>query len=217
MLSFIDLSVSALERSPSLLPWIQSWCLDSSVAPLAPEDWYVKGHGIVGGERDHHGVWIPSHAPGGQTLLWAPPPAAADAALEELLKARHKRTDTTHIVVIPRLMSPRWRRLLHKAADCCFTVKPGCSFWPSNMYEPLWVAIVLPFYRYSPWQLGRAPLLVEMGRKLHVLCSEREASAGHLLRKLCKLPRRLATVPPSVARGVLRMPRPVPLPSSSST
>ena len=85
MLSFIDLSVSALERSPSLLPWIQSWCLDSSVAPLAPEDWYVKGHGIVGGERDHHGVWIPSHAPGGQTLLWAPPPAAADAALEKLI------------------------------------------------------------------------------------------------------------------------------------
>jgi hypothetical protein len=75
------------------------------------------------------------------------------------------------------------------------------------MFEPLWIGIVLPFYRHSPWQLGRAPLMVELGRKLHRLCSEGEAAGGHLLRKLCKLPRRLASVPDGVARAVLRMPR----------
>jgi hypothetical protein len=32
---------------------------------------------------------MPKLKPG--TFLWAPPPAAADAALEELCKARHKR------------------------------------------------------------------------------------------------------------------------------
>jgi hypothetical protein len=149
--------------------------------------------------------------------LWAPSPAAADAALEELLKARHKRTDTFHIVVIPRLLTPRWRRLFHKAADCCFTVAPGASFWSSDMFEPLWVAVVLPYYRHSPWQLGRAPLMVDLGRKLHRLCSDREADARHLLCKLCKLPRRLATVSPGVARAVLRMPRPRPLSAGGST
>jgi hypothetical protein len=211
MLSFVDLGKSALDRSPTLLPWIQSWCLDSSVQPLSPEGWYEGGHGIIGGTRDKHSVWIPDHEPAGQTHLWAPSPAAADAALEELLKARHKRTDTFHVVVIPRLLTPRWRRLFHKAADCCFTVAPGSTFWPTDMFEPLWVAVILPYYRHSPWQLGRAPLMVDMGRKLHRLCSEREADAGHLLRKLCKLPRRLATVSPGVARTVLRMPRSRPL------
>ena len=216
MLSFVDLAKSALDRSPALLSWIQSWCLDSSVQPLTPEDWFLKGHGISGGARDHRGVWIPTHAPSGQTLLWAPPPAAADAALEELLKARHKRTDTTHIIVVPRLMTPRWRRLFHKVADCCFTVAPGADFWPSHMFEPLWVAVVLPFHRHSPWQLQRAPLMVELGRKLHRLCSNGEASGGHLLRKLCKLPRRLASVSSVVARGVLHMPRPVDISPSCS-
>ena len=109
------------------------------------------------------------------------------------------------------IMTPRWRRLFHKAAVCCFTVAPGASFWSSDMYEPLWVAVVLPYYKHSLWQLGRAPLMVDMGRKLHRLFLECEAAAGHLLCKLCKLPRRLATVSPGVARTVLRMPRSRPL------
>lgn len=207
MLSFVDLAKSAVERCPHLLPWIQSWCPQSSITPLSPEGWYERGHGVTGGSKDKRGVWIPSHEPAGQTHLWTPPPAAADAALEELLKARHKRTDTTHIVVIPRLFTPRWRRLFHKVVDVSFTVAPGPDYWPTDMFEPLWIGIVLPFYRHSPWQLGRAPLMVELGRKLHRLCSEGEAAGGHLLRKLCKLPRRLASVPDGVARAVLRMPR----------
>jgi hypothetical protein len=40
MLSFVELGKSAVERSPALLPWIQSWCLDSSIQPLTPEEWY---------------------------------------------------------------------------------------------------------------------------------------------------------------------------------
>jgi hypothetical protein len=85
------------------------------------------------------------------------------------------------------------------------------------MFEPLWVAVVLPYYRHSPWQLGRAPLMVDLGRKLHRLCSDREADARHLLCKLCKLPRRMATVSQGVARAVLRMPRPRPLSAGGST
>lgn len=206
MLSFVDLAKSAFERSPKLLDWIQSWCLDSGIQPLKPEDWFERGHGIVGGKKDRRGVWIPEHEPSGQTHLWAPPPAAADAALEQLLLARHKRTDTYHIIAIPRLFIPRWRRLFHKVVDVNFSIPPGCDFWPSNMFEPLWIGIVLPFYRHSPWQLGRAPLLVDLGRDLHSMCQEGGSSAGHLLRKLCKLPRRLAKLSPSVARAVLRMP-----------
>jgi hypothetical protein len=50
-------------------------------------------------------------------FLWSPPPAVADVAWEELLKARHKRTDTFHVLLVPRIMNPRWRRLFHKRSD----------------------------------------------------------------------------------------------------
>ena len=206
MLSFVNLAKSAFHRSPKLLDWIQSWCLDSNIKPLEPEDWFERGHGIVGGKKDRRGVWIPDHEPSGQTHMWAPPPAAVDAALEQLAMSRHKCMDTCHIVVIPRLFVPRRRRFFHTVVGVNFSVPPGRHFWPTNMFEPLWISIVLPFYRQSPWQLGRAPLLVDMGRDLHRMCSEGEPSAGNLLRKLCKLPRRLAKLPPSVARAVLRMP-----------
>jgi hypothetical protein len=69
MLSFVDLGKSPLERSPCLLVWIQSWYLDASAEPLSPEDWFERGHGITGGQRDKHNVWIPTHEPSGRTHL----------------------------------------------------------------------------------------------------------------------------------------------------
>ena len=135
------------------------------------------------------------------------PPCIADAALEELLKARHKRTDIFHVVAIPRLMTPCWRRLFNKAVDFSFVVPTGCSFWPDSMFEPLWVGIVLLFIPHRPWSLKRAPLLVELGRDMRCLLATCEEDAGHLLCKLLKLPKRLTCVSEGVARGVLHMPR----------
>lgn len=207
MLSFFDLNKSAFERYLPLLWWIRSWCPDNRIAPLTPEEWFEKGHGIVGGHLDKKGVWMPDHEPSGKVHLWAPPPAIADAMLEQLLMARHKRTDTTHIVIIPRLFGPRWRRLFHKACDVTFVVPPGASFWPTDMYEPLWIGVLFPFIPHRPWCLKRAPLMVEMGWKLRQVCKESDFLAGHILRKLFKLTRRLATLPESVACGLLHVPR----------
>ena len=133
---------------------------------------------------------------------------SADAALEELLKARHKRTDTFHVVLIPRIMTPRWRRLFNKAVDFSFIVSPGSPSWPASMFEPVWVGIVLPFIKHRPWCLKRAPLLVEMGGRLRGLLETGEADAGNLLRKLLLLPRRLDSLPFRVACGVLHLPGP---------
>jgi hypothetical protein len=113
MLSFINLGCSAVDRHPPLLEWVRGWTGVLSLKPLTPEGWFVEGHGIVGGSLDHNGVWIPTYGKGGKVFLWSPPPAIADVALEELLKARHKRTDMVHVLLIPRLMTPRWRRLFH--------------------------------------------------------------------------------------------------------
>lgn len=215
MLSFVDLGKSAVDRHPKLLEWIRSWADDPTLIkrrgkldPLTPEGWFEEGHGIAGGDKDSHGIWIPKHEPGGNVKLWTPPPAAADAALEELLKARHKRTDTFHIVAIPRLMAPWWRRLFNKACDFTVVISPNVSFWPAEMYEPLWLGVVLPFTHHRPWSFKRAPLLVEMGITLRGLLQNSEGDAGPLLRKLLQLPRRVASMPASVVSGVLHMPSP---------
>ena len=97
-------------------------------------------------------------------FLWTPPPSVADLALEELLKSRHKRTDLFHVIVLPRLMAPRWRHLFLKVCDFTFVASPGLPFWPTDMFEPLWVGIILPFAHCRPWSLKRASLLVEMER-----------------------------------------------------
>jgi hypothetical protein len=180
MLSFVDLAKTAIERSPSLLAWIRSWTMQDKLEPLTPEQWFVEGHGITGGYHDSHGVWMPTHECSGNMHLWAPQPAVADAMLEELLKARHKRTDTYHVIVVPRLMSPRWRHLFHKVSDLHFVVPAGSDYWPSDMFEPLWKGIVLPFVPYRPWQLKRALLLVELAGKLCQVCKDSDVSTMYI-------------------------------------
>ena len=154
MLTFVDLARGGVDRHPELLDWIRTWTQSPLLVPLTPEGWFEEGHGITGGEMDSRGVWIPRHCTKGRIYLWSPAPAIADAALEELLKSRHKRMDLTHIVVIPRLMTPRWRRLFNKVCDFTFVVSPGAAFWPSHMYEPNLDAM-----------LGKPPLTIRSHRR----------------------------------------------------
>ncbi|KAL3800497.1 hypothetical protein ACHAWO_000177 [Cyclotella atomus] len=64
--------------------------MKADLEPFTPEGWFERGHGITGGHKDSHGVWIPDHEGSGNLHLWAPQPAVEDAMLEQLLKARHK-------------------------------------------------------------------------------------------------------------------------------
>eukprot|EP00980_Cylindrotheca_fusiformis_P029790 scaffold23851_cov250-Cylindrotheca_fusiformis.AAC.1 len=95
MKSFVPLHLSAFERTPQLKPWVETWVGKSAVF-LTPDDWYVRGHDIVGGDyipadsaTGTAAFWKPIVEPG--VLVWSPPPAAANVALEELRKARIKR------------------------------------------------------------------------------------------------------------------------------
>ena len=47
----------------------------------------MEGHGIGGGNKNTEGVWIPSYDD--TCKLWAPAPAAAFYAMEELSRSRH--------------------------------------------------------------------------------------------------------------------------------
>jgi hypothetical protein len=108
MLTFVDFAHSGLDHHPPLLEWVRSWMGCPPLDPLIPEGRFEEGHGITGGELNGRGAWILVHCRKDQTFLWALPPAVANAAIEELLKSRHKRMNMVHVVLIPRLMMPRW-------------------------------------------------------------------------------------------------------------
>ena len=113
MLSYIDISITALERQPRLQKYLESWT-DDHLIWLTLEEWFKIGHGMWGGRPNADGICIPTHFNNGRIYVWTPPPSIADVALEEALKATHKRTDANHIFLIPRLCTTRWIQMFYK-------------------------------------------------------------------------------------------------------
>jgi hypothetical protein len=166
MLQFVPLHLPACDRCPALLPWIQDWWPTPPVVPLSPIDWFERGHGLSGGHRDSCGMWIP-HESSESWFLWAPAPAAAPTALQELGISRHKRPHLAHVFVCPRLFTQKWRKRLHTLADLVLELPAGRRpQWPSTMHEPILIALILPFSTVSPWQLRRSEPLLALGRRL---------------------------------------------------
>jgi hypothetical protein len=144
---------------------------------LEPEGWFTTGH------QDGN-------------FIWAPPPAAADVVVEQLGKARHKRPNNVHLVVVPRLMTGYWRRALSRESDGCFEIRVGFELWPMSEFEPLIVFVCLPFRSDCPSLLhtdSRLEALLGADSKLEALLGdlrskwvweEPAARSGHFLRKL---------------------------------
>jgi hypothetical protein len=215
MLAYIPLHLSAIDRQPSIKAWVRSWTGQPSLTPLAPEDWYGRGHGVVGGQYNQRGLWLPSES-NERWFLWTPPPSAASAALEELLISRHKRTHLNHVVIIPRLATATWRKKLYKVFDVVFEVPPGRrafwpadehepmivgltlrfvssppgrrAFWPADEHEPLIVGLTLRFVSSPPWQLRQSPLVLDLARNLHGVWEAEEGAERPFLCQLSHLP-----------------------------
>jgi hypothetical protein len=102
MLSFVPLYLNALDRQPSLLDWLRDWLQLPGLTPLMPDEWFDRGHGYQNGGKNKRGIWLPTEM-NESWLLWCPPPAAADVAVEELLLSRHKRTHINHVFMVQRL------------------------------------------------------------------------------------------------------------------
>jgi hypothetical protein len=163
IISFVPFHLSAVDRSPGIHDWVKSWA-DEEVILLKPEDWFERGHDLIGGEERADKFWIPKFQRG--CYLWVPPPAAANVALEEIRVARIKRQNSFHILIVPRLMTPEWLKQLHKVSDIVFILPLGSSAWTHNMYEPCYVGLTFPFLSVSPWQLRGTPKMYAVGRKL---------------------------------------------------
>lgn len=132
MLSFVPLHKSAIDVQPNLELWIRSWLpFGDKAIMLKPEDWFERGHDIAGYAPNEDGISMPVTKKG--TYIWAPPPAAADVAIQELRKARHKRQKSLHVFVCPRLMKPLWFKQVFKAADMIFDL----ATWTSLLVQGL--------------------------------------------------------------------------------
>jgi hypothetical protein len=203
MLSFVPLHQSAIERSPSLLHWLQEWIPQPNIVPLTPSDWFTRGHGTEGGTKSAGGAWWPTC--GSETLfLWTPAPGAAACALHQLALSRQKRPHLNHVFICPRLMTADWRKKLFKLADLVLELPPGCvPWWPSSMFEPLLLGLTLCFIVCNPWQLRNSPGVLDMGREVRRMWCSSEAYVGRLLRQLCELPDVLDALPEGVVREML--------------
>ena len=205
MTSHIPLARTALERSAPLLDWINSWFSDGGkheVEVLKPEGWFERGHDIIGDAANCDGRWIPKYQSG--NFIWAPAPAGAKFAAEQLRHARHKRLDSLHVFVCPRLMSHEWISHVRKSADLILEIKAGLTpFWPSDKHESLVIGIYLPFASQKPWQLKRSPMLVDLGSRLRVMWKEDPGSGRDILQQLLLFARSMGSLPVRDVRVLL--------------
>ena len=136
-------------------------------------------------------------------MIWSPPPAGAEFALRELRQARHKRQDSIHIFVCPRLMTHEWSSSISKVVDLLITVPVGPEYWSNEMHEPLRLGFCFPFVRVAPWQLKGCKAMVDMGRRLSSMWKDNTGTERHLLHKLCCFAWRMETMPLRQLRDVL--------------
>ena len=204
MLKYIPLHLNALERSPGLEDWLGSWAGDfrgREMEILAPEDWLERAHDFWGSRRNCDNMWIPAYKCG--SMVWVPPLGVARFAIEELRQARQERQASWHIFVVPRLMGPEWRRNVFKSADLMFEVPVGHPIWPTEMHEPLTIALFFPYLNRCPWELRRSKLMVEVGRQVQGLLKDDPPAARNILSELFKLAGRMDSMQIRELRRVL--------------
>ena len=204
MMNFIPIHQSAHERESSLLPWIRKWTGIRSLDILSPRDWLWRGQGLSDySETNTDGVHLPqdSNEP---VLLWMPPPCVADVAVEYLRKSYLKRPHITHIFVVPKLMSYRWRKYLLKVGHFSFYVDAGNGLhWPKSQHESLFVCITLPQLHCPPWTFHRSAKVLAMERKLREVQKSKERTECIILRKFWTFFRRVQSMSDDMVSKVL--------------
>jgi hypothetical protein len=132
-----------------IITWLKSWMGNDYQPPLFVSNWFSDGH--------LQGVHV-----------WAPPPAGALIALEEMAQAKLKRPfGIAHMFVCPCLLNfKEWRRRFNKEMDLWLIIEANSPLWPNSCCEPLVFGISFPLRTCRPRKLRRVPPVVELGRRL---------------------------------------------------
>jgi hypothetical protein len=169
MLSFIPLHLSALDRSPSIRDWVEEFA-GTEVEGGAPLRFLDHNH------------W-PDVLNFQATYVWTPPPSVGNVAAEYMAQAIHKRPNSAHIFICPRLMSACWQRIVRKTTDLFLTLPLGSNVWDVNQHEPLILAISFPLSKNRPWKHGGTPSCDHYAKILPGLFLEDHARSIVELRK----------------------------------
>ena len=189
--SAIPLHLTALQRSPGLRLWLDSW-LTGDFRVTQPSDWFHSAQQAE--EYDEPATTT--------NWVWDLPPAAAIHAIEELGYARLKRHETLRgIVLVPNLLRNEWFRRFSRVVDFYLTIPAGSiPEWPATMHESLTVGFYLPILRHQPWDWKRVPFLVPFGASMSKMYKQSDPSTRDHLRqfwasvtKAPSLPQRLVS------------------------
>ena len=147
MINFVPLNKTAFQWSDALRRWICDAWQGSGYKILSPEDWFCKGQGSG-------------------NCIWIPPPAAGEVVVDCLGKARLKRSSGMHVIIIPRLMTGRWRRHLTRGTDTYFKVDWGDEWNMNTQFEPVLIFVALPFLSHRPKLKEREKLVEQLQRSM---------------------------------------------------
>ena len=175
----------------------------NEVTPLTEIEWLKRGQGL--GEvlwKNVDGMEVPVRS-SDDTFLWAPAPAIADIALEYLRTSIHRRPESYHIFVCPKLMTYKWRKNLLKTCDLSFYVDTGVTYWPEGMHENLLIVIYLPLLHCHPWTYRGSRTILEVERHLRKVSDSKGRTQGSVLCQFFKFTRRLSTMQDGLVRHLL--------------
>jgi hypothetical protein len=136
---WVPLNLGAFQRSPDLSVWLDNSFEGLGFSTLTPEGWYTTGH-----EFGNH--------------IWAPPPSACEVVVKQLGQARIKRPESAHLIIVPRLMTGRWRQHLGRGSDGYFKIQDSPDIWDLlAQFEPLLIFVCLNLCHLGPpWNAGRS-------------------------------------------------------------
>ena len=137
-------------------------------------------------------------------FLWNVLLAAGLEVVEHLCGHRHRRPESMHIFLIPRL----WRKQLVKVNDVEFHISLKHPFWAEGMNEPLLMAFCFPIRphdsRFAPWQLKNTELVDRSRYYLHQVQKASESVEWDNLQQLLVKARQSLDMLPRMAQEVLK-------------
>jgi hypothetical protein len=184
---YIPLHLSPIERAPQVKTWFDGVTKNLDFDWLSPEGWFTK-----------------AHTQG--NFIWNIPPAAAEVVVEQLGFARLKRPEAFHIIIVPRLMTGRWRRHLTRGTDGYIKIDDPSVWNLDSQFEPLLVFFCLPYNSYNPKLDERREVVDRLQRLVQKpdVPALPSSTRGGFLRKLLIEARRLCPLPECVVPRLLR-------------
>jgi hypothetical protein len=146
MRTFIPLHLSPTTREPKVKEWFEDVTRSLKFKWLTPEGWFSDAHSLG-------------------NFIWDIPPAAAEVVVEQLGFARLKRPEALHIILVPRLMTGRWRWHLTRGTDGYIKIDDPSVWNLDSHFEPLLAFFCLPYNSYDP-KLGKRREIVDRLQRL---------------------------------------------------